>query len=171
MSKRRAGWGHLRRNTLVAALAIISAWPVKAQLPTANSPQQLQSLNAQVEEAYRAGDYVRGTALAEHALGLARQTFGNRDPRTLNSLNILALLYDSQGRYNHAERLYQETLQASREVLGPRHPDTLATLNNLADLYRAWGRYGEAEALRANLRKRKQQVRRRETADSERGEA
>jgi len=29
----------------------------------------------------------------------------------------------------------------------------------------------EAEALRANLRKRKQQVRRRETADSERGEA
>ena len=135
-------WPCLRQVASLAALAIMVAWPVHAQAPT-----EWQSLNAQMEEAYRPGDYVRGTAIAEHALKLARQMFGNRDPITLNSLNNLAGLYQAQGRYGEAEPLYQEALQARREVLGPRHPETLNSLNNLAALYQAQGRYGEAEPL------------------------
>jgi hypothetical protein len=77
-----------------------------------------------VTEAYRAGDYPRGIALAEQALRLPRQTLGDGDPQTLISLNDLAVLYQAQGRYGEAEPLHREVLEARRDVLGPRHQDT-----------------------------------------------
>jgi tetratricopeptide (TPR) repeat protein len=139
--------GRFRRNALAATLAIMAAWPVEAQPPTADVLQQWQSLNAQAMEAHRSGQYVNGIKLAEEALALSRKAFGDRAPQTLTSLNNLAALYDSQGRYGEAEPLYQGALQARREVFGPRHPGTLQSLNNLAFLYEAEGRYGEAEPL------------------------
>jgi CHAT domain-containing protein/tetratricopeptide (TPR) repeat protein len=120
------------------------AWPVEAKI---NAQPRWRSLNAQAVEAYRVGNYPKGTTLAERALKLSRQTFGDRAPQTLTSLNNLAGLYKAQGRYGEAEPLFREALQARREVLGPRHPDTLDSLNNLAGLYDSLGRYGEAEAL------------------------
>jgi CHAT domain-containing protein/Flp pilus assembly protein TadD len=125
----------------------MATWPVEAQTPTAEALRHWQSLNAEVLAAVGAGDYAKGIAVAEEALGLARQTFGDRGPQTLTSLNNLAALYYFQGRYREAEPLYRDALQASREVLGPRDPDTLASLNNLAELYSTQGRFGEAEPL------------------------
>jgi CHAT domain-containing protein/Flp pilus assembly protein TadD len=151
---RHMAWFHLCRDawcrcrmTSVAALAFMVVWPAVTQAQPVDPAVQWQSLNAQATEAYKAGDYAKGTALAEAGLGLARQMFGDRDPSTLASLNQLALLYDSQGRYGDAEPLYREALQGWREVLGPHHPNTLAGLNNLAALYRAQGRYNDAEPL------------------------
>jgi CHAT domain-containing protein/Tfp pilus assembly protein PilF len=167
-------------SALVAMLAIMMTWPVNAtdhirstnrapqrpnaavdgrrKPPTPPSQQQWESLNAQAIEAHRAGDYIRGTPLAEAALRLARQTFGDRAPLTLTSLNNLAALYDAQGRYAEAEPLYREALQIRREVLGPRHPDTLTSLNNLAVDYGSQGRYGEAEPLLQELLQGRREV-------------
>jgi tetratricopeptide (TPR) repeat protein len=101
-------------------------WPAGAQSLAADRPQQWQSLNAQAKEAYQAGDYSKGIALAEKALALARQAFGDRDPQTLISLNNLASLYKAQGRYGEAEPLYQEaTADEARGAWAPRsgHPE------------------------------------------------
>jgi tetratricopeptide (TPR) repeat protein len=126
----------LRRSCVVAVLVTLIGWGCYAQAPSAaNAKHQWETLNAQVEKAYQAGDVTKGIPLAKKALELARQTFGNRDPDTLTSLNYLALLYQAQGRYGDAEPLNLEALQASREVFGPRHPQALTSLNNLALLY------------------------------------
>jgi CHAT domain-containing protein/Tfp pilus assembly protein PilF len=113
---------------------------------TVNDPQW-QILNRQVTDAYRAGNYKKGTALAEALLRLARQTFGDQAPKTLTSLNNLATFYDAQGRYREAEPLYRQALQARLDVLGPRHPDTMNSAHDLAVIYQGEGRYGEAERL------------------------
>ena len=138
MAQRHKGRHRLSRIALMAALVMFIA---------GDAQQQWRELKAQVEEAYRAGDYALGVALAERAYQLARQTFGPRHPDTLESLNNLATLYQAQGRYGEAEPLYHEALQARRETLGPHHPHTLTSLNNLAFFYQAQGRYGEAEPL------------------------
>jgi tetratricopeptide (TPR) repeat protein len=124
---------------------IVTASPGWAQTPASDAVQQWRALNAQVSEAYRAGDYARGAKLAEQALDMSQKAFGNRASQTMASLNNLALLYEVQGRYAEAEPLYQQALQATRETLGPRHPSTLVCLGNLAELYREQGRYAEAE--------------------------
>jgi tetratricopeptide (TPR) repeat protein len=137
----------LHRIGLATVLAIMAALPAHAQSPMTDVLQQWQSLTAQVAEAFQAGDYTKGSAIAEEALRMAQQTFGDRDPRTLTTLNSVAFLYRAQGRNDEAEALYREALQARRAVLGSRHPDTLQSLNNLAVLYLAQGRYGDAEPL------------------------
>jgi CHAT domain-containing protein/tetratricopeptide (TPR) repeat protein len=146
MALRNTGWARLCRIVSAATLVIMVAAPAAARTPKASASKQWQLLNAQVIEAYRAGD-LNGIALAESALRLARQAFGARDPKTLASLNNLALLFKVQGRYGEAETLYGQVLQARLEVLGPRHPDTLTSVNNLAGLYLAQGRYDAAEPL------------------------
>ena len=113
---------HLCRIALLAAMVVLIAGPVAAQAPTSEAQQQWQQLNAQVMEAYQAGDYAKGVASAEQALQLARQAFGPRHPDTLGSLNNLAFLYQDQGRHGEAEPLLREALQGAREVLGPAIP-------------------------------------------------
>jgi tetratricopeptide (TPR) repeat protein len=140
-------WSQLSRIVAAAALACVVAWPASPQSPASDAQQRWQSLSRQAIDAYDTGDYPNGIALAQQALRLASQTFGNRAPQTLTSLNNLAALMRVQGRYSEAEPLYKEALQARRDVLGPRHPDTLGSLNNLAFLYQSQGRYGEAEPL------------------------
>jgi hypothetical protein len=121
----------------MAAFALSLEWPALAQTKTSVGPdvKQWQSPNAQVMAAYKTGDDAKGTALAKHALELARKKFGTRDPRTLTRLDNLAALYHSQGRYGEAEPLYREALQARREVLWSRDPNTLNSLTNLGALY------------------------------------
>jgi hypothetical protein len=69
---------------LAAVLAIIVASPVHSQPSEADALQRFQSLTAQSEEAYQSGKYAKGTELAEGALRLAVETFGDRDPQTVN---------------------------------------------------------------------------------------
>jgi hypothetical protein len=112
-------WLHLCRTALTATVAIMATWPVNAQAPAAVAQQstvndpQWQSLNRQMTEAYRAGDYKKGTLLAQEVLRLARQMFGNRAPLTLTSLNNLATFYEAQGRYREAEKPSPEAQVAS----------------------------------------------------------
>ena len=105
-------------------------------------------------EAAKAGDYRRGIPLGQQALRLARQTFGNRDLKTLAILVSLAQLYQLSGRSEEAEPLvreavllFQEAMQANRRTLGPRHQQTLMTIVGLAQLYQTLSRHGDAEPL------------------------
>ena len=123
----------------------LAAMPVDAQ--PSDTQRRWETLNTEIIQAYRSGDFAEGIGKAEQALALAYDAFGPRHPDTLQSINNLAGLYASQGRTEEAEPLLRETLQLRREVLGSRHPDTLQSMNTLAFLYRSQGRHGEAEPL------------------------
>jgi CHAT domain-containing protein/tetratricopeptide (TPR) repeat protein len=146
MALQRAIGIGLRRILVAGVLTVAMAVPVHAQASKKKALEQWQQLTKQVEvHAFQTGNFVRGIALAEEAVRVARRAFGDLDPRTLTSRNALAFLYRAQGRNAEAEKFYKETLSARQMVLGLNHPDTLQSLNNLAVLYLAQARYAEAE--------------------------
>ncbi len=105
------------------------------------------ALNQQVMALYQSGRYDEAIELAEEALALRRQVYGDAHPDVATSMNNLALLYHTQGRYDGAESLYEEALALYRQVYGDSHPDVAMGMNNLAALYQDQGRYNEAEPL------------------------
>jgi tetratricopeptide (TPR) repeat protein/CHAT domain-containing protein len=106
-----------------------------------------EQLNQEVMRLYNEAKFGEGSAIAEEALTLAREIWGDKHPNVATSLNNLASLYQSLNRYQEAEPLYQEALEIDRESLPPRHPDLASHLNNLAGLYESLNRYQEAELL------------------------
>ena len=77
-------------------------WLALAAAPVAAQPSDTQrrweTLNTEIIQAYRSGDFAEGIGKAEQALALAYDAFGPRHPDTLQSINNLAGLYASQGR-------------------------------------------------------------------------
>ena len=135
----------LRLMVAVTALAILMAPIARARAPKADAIRQFESLAVQVAAAAKASDPRTGIPLAQQALRLARQAFGNRDPRTLISLVSLAGFYKLSGRSDEAEPLFQEAeplfreaVQASRAKLGPRQLETLGNIIAFAQFYQAF---------------------------------
>ena len=125
---------------IVFAGGCIGAVPAKAQ-----SSDEIDTLNHQVEQLYNEAEYAQAAALAERTLRASEQTLGKDGPSTLTSAYNLASVYQRQGRYREAEALYRRALDARERILGKDHPDTLTTVNQLASLYKAQGHYHEAE--------------------------
>jgi Tetratricopeptide repeat len=125
------------RGTLLSTIAVLLIFYAALASSWAQEPGEERSrLNEAMESAYHAREHVRGTALAEEALRVARSAFGDTDARTFTSLNGLAVLYSGQGRYGEAEPLHEQALERRRVILGPGHRDTLRSLSNLAALWR-----------------------------------
>ncbi|NEO41912.1 MAG: tetratricopeptide repeat protein [Moorea sp. SIOASIH] len=108
---------------------------------------EASQLNQQVEELYQQGKYSEAIPLAEKALEIRQEIWGEDHLDVATSLNNLALLYQSQGRYPEAEPLYEQALALTKKLFGQDHPDVATSLNNLAALYESQGRYREAEPL------------------------
>ena len=111
-----------------------------------------ETLNQEVMERYRAGQYGRAVMIAEAALKVAEKNVGPNHPDVATSLNNLALLYRTQGDYAKAEPLYKRSLAIREKALGPDHPDVATSLENLAGLYRATKRPAEAKKLEARAK-------------------
>ena len=84
-----------------------------------------------------------GTALVAER----RETYGERDPRTLSSRHKLALVYAARGDNARTETESREVLALQREVLGDKHAFTLTTAQTLANALIAQGKLDEGEAL------------------------
>ncbi|GAB4453795.1 MAG: hypothetical protein OHK0029_07270 [Armatimonadaceae bacterium] len=93
------------------------------------------------------GDFVHAEPLLIEALTIAREIWGDKDPRVAQSLNNLAVAYKALKRYEQAEKLCVEALEIYRESLPHNHPNIAVMLNNLAGLYAIQCRYREAESL------------------------
>ena len=74
---RQSSWFRLCWIALTATLAIMVVSPTGARSPSAGSPQQWKSLNAQAEEANQAGDHCRRTRSPRHQ-ELERQALERR---------------------------------------------------------------------------------------------
>ncbi|EDX74377.1 Tetratricopeptide repeat family [Coleofasciculus chthonoplastes PCC 7420] len=106
-----------------------------------------QQLNQQVIQLYNQSQYTQAVSLAEAALVLAQQLWGNDHPHIASSLNNLAELYRSKRRLGEAEPLYQQALAMRQRLFAHDHPDVASSLNNLGLLYHFQGRLPEAEPL------------------------
>ncbi|MEM9358918.1 MAG: tetratricopeptide repeat protein, partial [Pseudomonadota bacterium] len=129
-------------RSLVLFLIIGSAAP----LSHAQS-DELEALNAQVAQLYRAGNYAKATGVAEQALQIAELQHDKNNVSVITSINNLAELYRVQRRYTEAEPLYKRILRAWKNSPSSYEPIIGKTLNHLADMFQVQGRYTEAEPL------------------------
>ncbi|MEB3282497.1 MAG: CHAT domain-containing tetratricopeptide repeat protein [Lyngbya sp.] len=104
-------------------------------------------LTQEVLELYDKGLYVQAIPLAERALSIYQELFGEQDLKVATSLNNLAALYEEIDRWNQAEPLFKKVLEIRENLLENYHPDLAQSLNNLAKVYRIQGKYSEAESL------------------------
>jgi len=114
----------------------------------AQQTRDLDSLNRQVVQLYKAGKYDEAIPLAQNAIALTVVENGPGHPTVGTRLTDLAELYRAQGRYAEAEPVFKRALAITEKALGPDHPDVGTRLSNLAALYEAQGRYAEAEPLK-----------------------
>jgi CHAT domain-containing protein/tetratricopeptide (TPR) repeat protein len=130
--------------TLIVGLVvgILLVGPANAQ-----SSEDLESLNKQIERLYEAGKYTEAVPLAERYVALARERHGGEHAELATALHHLAQLYRVQGRSDEAEPLYKQSLAIREIALGPDHPDVGVSLNDLAVLHYAQGRYPVAESM------------------------
>ena len=101
----------MRANVRCVALIIIVAFcapvlSVAQPVSTNDAEAELDDLNSQALDFYRAGKFQNGIEVAERALSLAEATLGEDHLETMVSANLLGLLYSSQGRYMMPNRYY-----------------------------------------------------------------
>jgi tetratricopeptide (TPR) repeat protein len=106
----------------------------------------------------RLGDPKRALELADLALSIRRDIFGDAHPDTAISINNIASATCALGDPRQALDLAQQALVIQRELFGDRHPDTARSLDNVAtyinalgDPQRALGLAKEALAIRREL--------------------
>ena len=136
---------HLRFGLAVLlALAVSIAGPNPARAQSAN---ELDALNTQVNQLYQAGKYSEATPIAQQALALAERLNGPDHPTVVVTLGNLAVLHLLQGRYAEAEPLFKRSVGIVEKAVGTEDPALADMLNNFGEVYRLQGRYAEAEAL------------------------
>ena len=85
--------------------------------------------------------------LYEEDLQAERESYGDRDPRTLTSINLLALLLEKQGKLVEAIPLRTERLEGLVLLYGMEHAKTRGAAESLVSDLRKAGQQEEAEAL------------------------
>ncbi len=113
----------------------------------AQTPQETDSLRAEVDRLVGSGKYAEAIPLAQKRLALLEASLGAEHPDVATALNNLAYIYKNQGRLADAEPLYTRSIGILEKTLGAEHPHVATNLNNLAELYRSQSRYAEAETL------------------------
>ena len=123
------------KRTALAVITIFILCLVANQAFAQGAGIEWETLNQEVMELYRTGQYARAVTVAQAALRVAEQDVGPEHPDVATSLNNLAELYRTLGDYAKAEPLYKRSLAIREKALGPEHPRVPTSLNNLAGLY------------------------------------
>ncbi|MBE9129741.1 MULTISPECIES: tetratricopeptide repeat protein [unclassified Coleofasciculus] len=76
-----------------------------------------QQLNQQAVQLYNQGQYAQAVSLAEDALTLARQIWGEEHPNIATSLNNLAVLFAATDRYSEALELRKEAAAIENRLI------------------------------------------------------
>ncbi|MEN8217069.1 MAG: CHAT domain-containing tetratricopeptide repeat protein [Pseudomonadota bacterium] len=135
----------LHSIAIIGLLCLSFACVSSISAPTLTQSELLaETYNKQVVQYYQQGLFKEALPLAEKALKIRTEIFGEKHPSTLLSLNNLALIYQNLGRLSEALPLSEKGYRLKKEVLGEKHPSTLTSLNNLAFIYQSLGRLSEA---------------------------
>src|SRR5688572_7129135 len=125
---------HLRFGlaiVLTLAVSIVGQNSARAQ-----SGDELDALNAQVNQLYQAGKFSEAIPIAQQALALAERLNGPDHPTVVVTLGNLAVLHLLQGRYAEAEPLYKRSVGVLEKAVGSEDPSLVDMLNNFGEVYR-----------------------------------
>ena len=106
----------------------------------ANDPALLAHLYNDLAYAiHELGNPKGALELAEQALAIQREIFGERHPATAISFNNVASYYTALGNPKRALEAAEQGFAIQRELFGERHPDTAKSLSNVAAGHAALG--------------------------------
>jgi tetratricopeptide (TPR) repeat protein len=132
---------------LAILFALISA-PIPVTGPAgAQSSEDLDARNRQVQQLYRAGKHTEALPIAEQYVAAARRRHGEEHTAYAEAISWLAVLLRATNRLAEAEPLMRRALAIEEKSLGPNHSNVALLLNNLALLLRDTKRLAEAEHL------------------------
>lgn len=114
----------------------LSTLPVRAQ--------DLNALNKQWQEHYRAGRFVEAEHVGKQAIKHCEKRFGRDHANCGWAFSILAIAYRKQARYEDAISQFRRALEIYEKASGKSQADLAGTLNNLANVYTQQTRYSEA---------------------------
>ena len=114
----------------------------------AHTPDTRAELADAVARAYSKLDLVdEALPLAEAALALRTEQFGDRSAARAESLETLSRIAEQRSEFERAEALARESLALRREALGADHPKVGDSLSRLAAVVALTGRLAEAQSL------------------------
>ena len=101
----------------------------------------IDKLFKQIEEAHKAGNYLKEKKAYEKLYNLYKCELGRKNEFTLDVLENLGNSYYNLGVYNKALQLYEEVYITRKKSPKEKYPKTLSALNNLAITYGKLGNY------------------------------
>ena len=104
-------------------------------------------LNQQLASLFKKGQIDDAIKIAEKALKVAEDTFGEKHPYVSASLNNIALLHMSQKEYEKAEYYYERSLKIAEELLGENHPRLIDILEKMAKCCEEIGNYDKVNVI------------------------
>jgi len=113
----------------------------------AQEADELTTLNQQIEQLSKAGQYLLAIETAKRALALTESRFGHDHLEVGKALDELAALYRADRHYEDAVPFMTRSLAIKEKALGPDHPDVAQALERLAIAYVHQNRIHEAELL------------------------
>ena len=134
--------GNQFKRILLIALLLITFPAV-----TYSQKATYDQLNKQLAALYKKGQVDDAIKIAEKALQVAEETFGEKHPYVSASLNNIALLYLSQREYDKAESYYERSLKIAEELLGENHPRLIDILEKMAQCCEAMGKYDKVDVI------------------------
>lgn len=138
---------HRRRPGFFRTMARKLLNSLNAPPPGCRFETELQRLNSEVTDLYRAGDFDRAFELAHQALDQALRTLPPDDAELGTSLRNLVALCNQRGEGGQIESIYTRMLAKAEQRFGPVHPFVAECLNNLISYYHGLGRFDCADPL------------------------
>lgn len=120
--------------------------------------QEAERLSEQVEQLFEEGKFNEAFPLAEKALALYKEVWGEEHPDVAIALNNLATLHLEYANYQEAETLLRQARDIQEKTLEEENSYSLRTLSNLASLYALQGKYSEAESAFINLLEKRKRL-------------
>jgi len=108
---------------------------------------EVDDLNAQVNDLTREGRYPEASAVAQSAADMARQRHGEDSTQYARAISWQAYLLQARGKPDQAEVLFEKSLAIYQRVLPAGHPDIATSINNLGFSYQNSDRLIEAEQM------------------------
>ncbi len=130
---------------LACALALFFAAPFPCA--RAQTPDEAEALDQQVNDLYAAGRYAEAIPLAERYVELMRARVGETHEDYAAALSNLAHSLQGADRVAEAEPVFRKAIAAGEASLGPNHSDLATDLRGLAEVLQDLDRLAEAEVL------------------------
>ena len=137
------------KTSVKVLLVIILAFSLS--LTACSKRNQFDELNDKIIVLFQQGKYLEAEELAQEALELIKEKFGQNHLQVATSLDTLALIYYTQGKYQQTEPLYKEALSIKENILGKNHPDLIHLLDNMSKFYRTIGNEAEAQEIEKRI--------------------